>query len=482
MATAKEFIVAIEIGSSKVTGIAGRKNNDGSISVLAVAKEESSSFIKKGTIYNLDKTATCIENIINRLQQQLKTDIQRVYVGVGGQSIRSVKSTITRHLQPDTKITQDMVFEVMEANRTVVYPDQQIIDVADQEYRVDNQYQIDPVGIQCSLFEGNYLNILQRKTFYDKLNQCFDAAHINVVDLFLSPLALADSVLYESEKRSGCVLVDIGADTTTVLVYSKNILRHIAVIPLGSSLITKDIASMKMMDESIAEELKQSYGSAYTNLEDIDPTLKYYHGTDIEVESSKFIEVVEARMEEIIANVWNQVPQEYNDKLIGGVIITGGGSNMKNIDRAFTEHTPVDKVRIANFVTGVITSKNDEINSHNGRMNTVLGMLAKGKENCAGKEIDPNDMFASEGSAKGGGAERKARDVTEIPPGVIRTQAEADRAAEKEQRRKAEAEDEAARQAEEEREREKEERKKNRPINKLKNLYRNILNSMTEPE
>ena len=272
MAT-KEFIVAIELGSSKVTGIAGQKNLDGSINVLALVKEESSSFIRKGVAYNIDKTALCISNIVKKLSTQLKTEITKVYVGVGGQSIRSVKNVITKELPANTKVTEDMVVELMEANRTMEYADQEKQSYVIQEFKVDSQYQIDPVGIQCSHLEGNFLNILQRYTFYKNLNRCLENAGVNVADMFISPIALADSVLTETEKRSGCALVDIGADTTTVCVYNKNILRHLAVIPLGSRNITKDIASLQI-EEGEAEKMKLKYGCAYTDNADIDNNLK----------------------------------------------------------------------------------------------------------------------------------------------------------------------------------------------------------------
>ena len=223
---AKEFIVAIELGSSKVTGIAGQKNLDGSIQILAVVKEESSAFIRKGVVYNIDKTAQCLTSIIKKLETQLKTEIRQVYVGVGGQSIRSVRNVIGKDLPNESIVTQDMVIELMDANRNMTYPDQEILDAAVQEYKVGSQFQIDPVGIQATRLEGNFLNILERKAFYKNLNKCFETAGINVAEMYLAPLALADSVLTEAEKRSGCALVDLGADTTTVSVYSKNILRH----------------------------------------------------------------------------------------------------------------------------------------------------------------------------------------------------------------------------------------------------------------
>ena len=392
----KEFIVAIELGSSKMTGIAGKKNLDGSIQVLACVKEDSSSCIRKGVVYNIDKTAQCLTSIISRLEKQLKTGITQVYVGVGGQSIRSIRNLISKDLPAGTQVTQDMVIELMDSNRNMKYPDQEILDAAVQEYKVDSQYQLDPVGIQCSRIEGNFLNILQRKAFYKNLNKCFETAEINVAEMYLAPLALADSVLTEAERRSGCALVDLGADTTTVSVYSKNVLRHLAVIPLGANNITKDIASLQM-EESDAEKMKLKYASAFTDNNDIDNNMKYSIDQDRQVEVRKFIEIVEGRLEEIIANVWCQIPEEYCDKLLGGVILTGGGSNLKDIEKAFQNYTHIDKIRVAKFVTQTITSSIADINAHDGMMNTVLGLLAKGDINCAGSDLDyNNDLFASQ--------------------------------------------------------------------------------------
>lgn len=245
---------------------------------------------------------------------------------------------------------------------------------------MDSQYQQDPVGIQCTRLEGNYLNILQRKAFFKNLNKCFETAGIAIAEMLNAPLALAEAVLTEAERRSGCALIDIGSDTTTVSVYSKNILRHLAVIPLGGANITKDIASLQM-EESDAENMKLKYATAYTDNNDIDNNLKYSIDQDRQVESRRFIEIVEGRLEEIVENAWYQVPSEYYDKLLGGIILTGGGANLKNIERAFHNHTHVDKIRVAKAPVQAINGGGDDIKSKNGMMNTVLGLLLKGDVN-----------------------------------------------------------------------------------------------------
>ena len=465
---AKEFIVAIELGSTNIIGVAGKKNIDGSISILSVIKEDSTSCINKGVVYNIDKTVQCLTNIIKRLETSLKAKVAQVYVGVGGQSIRSVKNTLIKELPLDTVVTLDMVNELMDANRSMTYPAQEVLDAITQEYKVDAQYQLDPVGIQCTRLEANLLNILWKKSFYRNLNKCFDNAGIAIAEMYLAPLALADSVLTDAEKRVGCVLVDLGAETTTVSVYYRNILRHLAVIPLGGNNITIDIASLQMDDEN-AEKIKLKYASAYTDSKDIDENLKYSIDEDRQVDSKTFIEIVEARLEEIIKNVWYQVPSEYTDKLLGGFIITGGVSNMKNIDKAFKQHTGVDKIRIANFVQETINSNIPEITAHNATMNTVLGLIAKGDMNCAGDELT-SDLFAKENNTETTStvveAPKAPRSITETQGrGVVPTEAEKQKA-EEEARRKREEEAEQRAREEEERRLE-EEKRKNSPLNKL---------------
>jgi cell division protein FtsA len=287
--------------------------------------------------------------------------------------------------------------------------------------------------------------------------------------MYLAPLALADAVLTEAEKRSGCALVDIGSDTTTVSVYSKNILRHLAVIPLGSNNITKDIATLQM-EESDAERMKLKYASAYTDNNDIDNNLKYSIDAERQVESRKFIEIVEGRLEEIIENVWYQIPSEYYDKLLGGIILTGGGSNMNNIEQAFLNHTHVDKIRTAKFVIHTINATQEDIKAKDGKMNTVLGLLAKGDRNCAGSAVDPNgDLFGTkkEPVAHPAADQRQARQVSEIPAGVIRTEAEKQKAEEERRRQQEEEERQRLEEEEAERQRIQKEKRENSIWNKF---------------
>ena len=225
---ATDFIVAIELGSSKITGIAGKKHADGSIQVLALASENSSDFIRKGVIYNLDKTAQSLTSIIKKLESTLKASIGKVYVGIGGQSLRTIRNTEVRHLEEETKISQELIDSIMDSNREVPIIDQEILEVAPQEYKVGINLLADPVGVPSDHIEGRFLNIIARSSVKQNIDKCFKQAGIEIADYIISPLALANAVLTNSEKRSGCMFIDFGADTTTVSVYKNNILRHLA--------------------------------------------------------------------------------------------------------------------------------------------------------------------------------------------------------------------------------------------------------------
>lgn len=425
---AKNFVVAIELGSTRIKGIAGQKKPDGSIAVLAMVSEDAKQCIRNGVVYNIDKTVQCITSIVQRLKGQLKSGIKHVYVGVGGQSIHSERNVIVREIHSSIPVTQQLIVEMMDQNRSMEYPDMEILDVEVQEYRADALMQTEPVGIQCSRLDGNFLNILQSKRHYQKLNTCFDIAGVKLAEIYLAPFALADAVLTPVEKRSGCVLVDMGADTTTVMVYYKNIVRHIAVIPLGGNNITKDICTLQV-EECEAEKLKLRYASAYTAPEDIDTTLKYDIDRDRKVESSRFIDIIEGRVQEIIANVWNQIPADFSEKILGGIVLTGGAANMKNMDVAFRKHTSIDKVRLAKFVTYTINTTNGEINAHDGTMNTLLGLLAKGDQNCyvPAEETKPQDIFGMNDASKptdGIDTKPQLRDPHSLPSGVVQSAAE----------------------------------------------------------
>ncbi|WP_455585921.1 cell division protein FtsA [Bacteroides sp.] len=384
-----EFIAAIELGSSKVTGIAGKKNSDGSMQVLAYAKEDSSSFIRKGVIYNLDKTAQSLTSIINKLEGDLKNSIAKVYVGIGGQSLRTVRNVVSRDLNEETIISQELVDAICDENLEIPLVDMDVLDVAPQEYKIDNLLPAEPVGVPGSHIEGRFLNIVARASIKKNLERCFEQAKIEIADLLIAPLVTANAVLSESERRSGCALVDFGADTTTISIYKGNILRFLTVLPLGGNCITRDITSLQMEEEE-AELLKITYGNAtYEEENDEEVATCQLEDEERTIELRVLNNIIEARVEEIIDNVWNQIQLSgYDDKLLSGIIITGGAANLKNLDDVLRKRTKIDKIRIARTIRNTLYADGDLIKK-DGTQNTLFGLLFEGKENCCLIEARP---------------------------------------------------------------------------------------------
>lgn len=384
---ATDFIVAIELGSTEITGIAGKKNADGSVNILAHSSEKSDDCIKKGVIYNLDKTTQKLTSVIKDLENKLQAGIKKVYIGVGGLSLRSVKNSETRQLGDDTRISQAIIDSMMEANMDTPLMDYEILAVEPQEYKVGNNLLTEPVGTTASSIEGNYLNIIARPSVKQNIRQCLSHTGYEIAGFTISPMATADTVLTTNEKRSGCALIDFGADTTTVAIYKNNILRHVCVIPLGGNNITKDICS-KQIEEDDAELIKLRYASAYTehkegeDIQDFDITID----GKFSIQSRVLEDIVEARVNEIITNVFNQIKlSNYSDSLMAGIVVTGGVSNMPNIDKAITNITKIEKVRIAH--TGETNVFGNTNLPKDGTSNTIIGILLSGEENCC--RVDP---------------------------------------------------------------------------------------------
>ena len=383
-----EFIAAIELSSSKISGIAGKKNSDGSIQVLAYAREDASSFIHKGVIYNIDKTAQALTSIINKLESQLNNSIAKVYVGIGGQSLRTVKNAVSRVLEEEGIISQELVDAISDENLEVPLMDMSVLDVAPQEYKIDNNLQADPVGVAGKRITGNFLNIVARASLKKNLEHSFEQAKVEIADLLIAPIALANAVLTESEMRSGCALVDFGADTTTVSVYKNNILRFLSVLPLGGNNITRDITALQM-EEAEAEQLKLKYGDMLYEEEETETPAVCTLEDGRSIELNVLNDIIDARAEEILANVWNQLQLSgYEDKLFSGVVFTGGGANLKNIEEAFRKQSKIEKVKTMRFVHDTVHGFSDVL-AKDGMQNTLLGLLAAGNENCCLQEVKP---------------------------------------------------------------------------------------------
>lgn len=377
-----EFIAAIELSSSRITGIAGQKQDDGSIQVQAYACEDSSAFVRKGQVYNIDKAAHAIQAIVAGLEEQLGQSIAKVYAGISGQSLRSMENRVSRTLDEEEIISADLIDQLCDENRELPMADLCVLDVAPQEYKIDNTLYADPVGVAGRHITARFLNLVARHQLRKNLEQAFEKANVKIADLPVAPLALARSVLTENEMRAGCALVDLGANTTTVQVYKNNLLRYLCVLPLGSANITHDLTCLKI-EESEAENLKLCHGSALYQDEDEDAPTQCLLNDGRSIKLRELNEIVGARAEEILSNAWNQIQLSgYDNELFAGVILTGGGSNLPETETLFRSVSRTDKVRTARFVQETVSGHEEDL-THDGRQNTLLGLLAAGHDNCA---------------------------------------------------------------------------------------------------
>lgn len=388
----KDFIVAIELASSKIKGVAGQKK-DGTMQILAYAEDDTAGCIKRGAVYNIEKTYQSVNNIIHKLESVLNTKISRAYVGIGGQSMRSYKSIIKRDLLTQSFISNELIDAISQESQEIPYSDYEVMDNYPQEFIIDsNSISDTPVGVMGTNVEGEFLNIIVKTKLRTNVETVFANANMEIAEQLIAPLQLANNVLTDAEKRSGCALVDLGADTTTLVVYKNNIVRYLVTIPLGSNNINKDLATLPI-DEAETEEVKLKYGDACQDTERVeDAEIQTYTTSDGRTFDVTLIKnVIEARMGEIIANVNNQIiNSDYSGKLLAGLVITGGGSNMKNIVDAFTKSTKIDKVRIANKVNQSIIKTKDagSIVLDKAENTSILSLLLGGTEPCGGEGLD----------------------------------------------------------------------------------------------
>lgn len=388
MADIKEFVVAIDLGSSKVTAIAGRKQPDGAIEVLAFTQEPSQSFIRKGRISNIDKMTQCAKNIKETLETQLKKRISKAYVGIGGMGMHTVTNTIQRAWSEKNIISQDIMEALRLENLQKATPERHILGTVPQEYKVGTQFTNEPVGMLADNLEARYLNIVANSSLSDQIRNCFRAAGIEVAEMPITVLRLADVMLTEPEKRSGCVFVDMGAETTSVSIFKSNMLRHLAVIPLGGANITRDLTSLQI-EEDEAEILKLKWGAAITNGGDNNPPIVTSDGREFPY--TEFAGLIEARVEEIVLNIEKQIKFTNYEKnqLVAGIVLTGGASMLKNMESVVSKLVGIEKLRVVkNTRFSVRGPKNLNVDPvREGDYAAALALIEQADQNCCGGEL-----------------------------------------------------------------------------------------------
>ncbi|MCR4614226.1 MAG: cell division protein FtsA [Bacteroidaceae bacterium] len=392
------IIVAIELGTSHISGIAGKRVN-GNMQILAYAEEPSAGCVRRGKVFNIEKTTQNIKNVIDKLQTTLGKTIAQAYVGIEGQSVRSVHNKESRNMVTKSYITADHIEALREQSSSAPYPNCERLGTFEQGYIVDSTPVEDPIGVVGTNIEGEYLNIIANHQLRGNIEACFNNTEVHIAATKVSAYELSQNVLTDQEKRAGSVLVDLGAGTTTVVVYKNNIVRHLVTLPIGFASITQDLATLQI-DEDEAEQVKKLYGNAYVedteeDAELLQQTYTTSFGTKIKVADIQHI--VEARLTEIIVNVENQINLSgYEDQLLGGIVLTGGGSNIKNIEKAFHAHIKsIEKIRTARTLNQPIIKNSTVTNLSidNGMGNSIISLLMSGEENCVGERYKGKDMF-----------------------------------------------------------------------------------------
>ena len=264
---ASELVVGVDIGTTKIAAIVGRKNEFGKIEILGVGKSESLG-VNRGVVVNIEQTVASIKAAVSIAADKANVDIGEVIVGIAGQHIKSMqhRGMIIRQSLDDEINQKDIDSLIDNMHRLVMSPGEEIIHVIPQEYIIDNESGIkNPIGHAGIRLEGNFHIITGQVSAVKNIFKCITRAGLETVDLNLEPLASADAVLSDEEKEAGVVLVDIGGGTTDVAIFYDGIIRHTAVIPFGGNIITEDIKEGCGIIKTQAEQLKMRFGSASVN-------------------------------------------------------------------------------------------------------------------------------------------------------------------------------------------------------------------------
>lgn len=344
-----DIIVGLDIGTTKIACIVGRRNEFNKIEIMGHGKTESIG-VKRGVVANIENTVRSIRKAVELAEEEAEVDIKIINVGIAGQHIKSYQHRGTNiRKNSEEEIT---AAEIDQLTKTMyglsMEPGEEIIEVIPQEYIIDGEAGIRvPVGMLGSTLEANFHIIIGQTAAAKNIIKCVDKAGLQMVDLILEPIASAEAVLSEEEKEAGVVLVDIGGGTTDVAIFQDEVIRHTAVIPFGGDVITEDVKEGCSIIKKHAEELKVKFGSALAseNREDEVVAIPGLRGRPSkEITLKNLASIIQARTEEIIEQVYFEIKNSgYEKKLIAGIVLTGGGAELKHISQ------------LTEFITGMDT-------------------------------------------------------------------------------------------------------------------------------
>ena len=376
-----EIVVALDIGTTKVCAIAGRKNEHGKLEILGVGKVDSIG-VMRGVVTNIEKTVNAISDAVSSAERAAKTKFNAVHVGIAGQHIKSLqhRGILTRDNDHTEIGHRDIEKLINDMYKLVLPPGDKILHVIPQEYTVDNEQGItDPIGMSGVRLEANFHIITGQISASNNIHRCVERTGLKVTDMTLEPIASAISVLSEEEKEAGIALVDIGGGTTDITIFHEGIIRHTAVIPFGGNVITNDIKEGCTVMHQQAEQLKVKFGSALSDevFDNRIITIPGLKGRDYkEISEKNLARIIQARMEEILDYVvWEIKRSGFERRLIGGIVLTGGGSLLRHLDKLSEFHTGMS-TRIGIPIDHLAHGYHEQVCSP--IYSTAIGLLLKG--------------------------------------------------------------------------------------------------------
>ena len=379
-----DISVGLDIGTTKIVAMIGRRNEFGKIELLGIGKAKSLG-VHRGVVNNITQTIQSIQLAVDEAIAVSGIKIEDAVVGIAGQHIRSLQHSdyITRPNSEEVIDDDDLDKLEKQVYKLVMLPGEEIIHVLPQEFKVDGQAEItEPVGMYGGRLEANFHVVVGQVSSIRNIGRCIKSAGLNLAGITLEPLASAEAVLSNEEKEAGVALIDIGGGTTDLAIFKNGIIRHTAVIPFGGNVITEDIKEGCSIIEKQAELLKTKFGSAWPgeNKDNEIVSIPGLRGRDPkEITLKNLSKIIHARVVEIVEQVFLEIKnyghEEPKKKLIAGIVLTGGGANLKHLKQLVEYITGMD-TRIG-YPNENLAGDSDE-NLSSPQYATAVGLLMNG--------------------------------------------------------------------------------------------------------
>ena len=347
----ENIAVGLDIGTTKIVAMIGRKNEYGKLEILGIGKSKSLG-VKRGVVDNITQTIQSIQQAVQEAETNSGYKIKDVVVGIAGQHIRSIQHSdyISRSNAEEVIGDKDIDLLINQVHKLAMLPGEEIIHVLPQEFKIDGQSEIkEPIGMCGGRLESSFHVVVGQASSIRNVGRCIQSSGIELSGLTLEPLASADAVLSQEEKEAGVALIDIGGGTTDLALFKDGIIRHTAVIPFGGNVITDDIKEGCSIIEKQAELLKVKFGSAWPgeNKDNEIVSIPGLRGREPkEISLKNLSKIIHARVVEIIEQVFVEIKayghEDPRRKLIAGIVLTGGGAQLNHIKQLVEYITGMD--------------------------------------------------------------------------------------------------------------------------------------------